>query len=204
VRSRRSLPWVAPLVLAGVLTASCGGPDRSAAADELRVELAALPGVADATVRYTPRSLELAESVRYVVTVDPAAGAVIACAVVAAFVDGLGGTGIDADRALLELRDTGTPPLPWAFTVQPPVAAAATAEAECVTSQEVRAVPIAYAASAEASRDAPAGRPRMHLRFRGGDGVATTAQGEALARAHMPSYAEFDWDVGVICGERPC
>jgi hypothetical protein len=183
--------------------AACGGPDRSTAAEGLGDDLRSLPGVADAIVHYTPRSLELRESVRYIVTVEPDEDASVACAVVRSFVERFVDTGIDADQALLEVRDSGTPPLPWAFTTRLPTNAA-NAEAECVTSQEVRAVPIAYSAAGEASSDDPTSRPTMHLRFRGGAGVGTPEEGEALARRHMPSFDDFDWDVLIICGQSPC
>lgn len=101
------------------------------------------------------------------------------------------------------MRDSGTPPLPWTFTTRLPTGAA-DAEAECVTSQEVRAVPVAYGAAGEASSDDPTSRPTMRLRFRGGAGVVTPEEGEALARRHMPSFDEFDWDVLIICGQSPC
>ena len=210
-RSLRILPCVylgrpslqALLVVFVGVTASCGGPDRSTAADDLRDELGALPGVTEASVSYTPRSLEMSESVRYIVAVEPDEGAAVACAVVRAFVEGFMATGIDANQASLDVRDTGTPPLPWAFAARPE-SNADTAEAECVSSQEVRAVPIAYAAWGQASSNERTSRPLMHLRFRGGDGVATPAEGEALARTHMPSYDDFDWDVLIICGESPC
>ena len=210
-RSLRILPCVrlgrpplrALLVVFVGVTASCVGPDRSTAADDLRDELEGLPGVTEATVYYTPQSLEMSESARYIVTVEPDEGAAVACAVVRAFVEGFTATGIDADQASLDVRDTGTPPLPWAFTARPE-ANADTAEAECVSSQEVRAVPNAYAARGEASSNDRTSRPRMHLRFRGGDGVATPVAGEALARTHMPSYDDLDWDVLIICGESPC
>jgi hypothetical protein len=190
-------------LLLAVATASCGSPDRSASADELGDRLGALPGVAAVRVDYTPDTLELHESVRYTVTAEPADGPAAACAVVRAFVDGFAGTGIDADQSSLELRDAGTPPLPWTFSARPDRDGAG-AESECVDSQQVRAVPIAYSAAVDASDGEPSSRPSIRLRFRGGAGVATPEEGEALARAHMPSFGDFDWEVLIICGQRPC
>lgn len=200
---RGRAPLRALLVVVAGVTVSCGGADRSTAAEDLRDQLRALPGVAEAIVYYAPQSLEMSESARYIVTVDPDQGAVATCAVVPAFIEGFADSGIDAGQASLEVRDIGTPPVRWAFKAGPQ-ADAATAEAECVTSQEVRAVPIAYSAQGTASGNDRTSTPRMLLRFRGGDGVATPEEGEALARAHMPSYDDFNWNVLIICGDHLC